>query len=64
MRHVRHNRWGRLTVPVGVKSMGRVAPGPQLKADPMSVRKFSPNHALHLPASSVCSCVAPAFGSR
>jgi hypothetical protein len=34
---------------VGVQAMGRVAPGPQWKADPMSVRKFSPNHALLVP---------------
>jgi hypothetical protein len=30
----------------------------------MSMRKFSPNHALHLTAYSVRSCVAPASSSR
>ena len=40
--------------------MCHVAPRPQLKADPMSMRTFSPNHALHLTAYSVRSSVAPA----
>ena len=55
MRHTRHNRWGRLPVHVGMKTMGHVALRPQLKADPTSMRAFSPNHALHLTAYSVRS---------
>ena len=34
---------------VGMKAMCHVAPRPQLKADPTSMREFSPNHALLVP---------------
>ena len=55
---------GGVVSPCKWKAMCHVALRPQLKADPMSMRTFSPNPALHLTAYSVCSSVAPASGGR